>query len=80
MEEIGKLERRLEALEYSQNVSDLEESVKNRKIPSSVDSTLERFKFGFFVDNFENYDLAATQSAEYRASIYEYVLQPCARL
>ena len=80
MEEIGKLERRLEALEYSQNVSDLEESVKNRKIPSSVDSTLERFKFGFFVDNFENYDLAATQSAEYRASIYEYVLQPGARL
>jgi len=76
MSDIAKLERRLEALEYNQNISELEDSVKNRKIPSSVDSTLERFKFGFFVDNFENYDLANIQNPEYNASIYEYVLQP----
>lgn len=76
MQEISQLERRIEALENVQNISDLEESVKNRKIPSSVDSTLERFKFGFFVDNFEDYNLANLSSPEYDASIYEYVLQP----
>ena len=76
MQEISQLERRIEALENTQNIGELEESVKNRKIPSSVDSTLERYKFGFFVDNFEDFNLSNLSTAEYNASIYEYVLQP----
>lgn len=76
MEEIGKLENRISALEYSQNLSALENTVKDRSIPSSVDSTLERFKFGFFVDNFENYNLSDTASPEFDSSIYEFKLHP----
>jgi len=76
MQEISSLERRIEALENVQNISDLEESVKNRKMPSSIDSSLERYKFGFFVDNFEDFNLSNLSSPEYDASIYEYVLQP----
>ena len=76
MSEIGNLERRIDALEYNQNLSELENKTVNKSIQSSVDSTLERFKFGFFVDNFENYDLSAVDVSYYAASIYEYVLQP----
>lgn len=76
MNEISKLEARLDALEYNQNVSELENKTINRSIQSSVDSTIDRFKFGFFVDNFENYGKSATNLSYYQASIYEYVLQP----
>jgi len=76
MEEIGQLERRIESLEYIANISELENSVANRTIQSSVDSTLERFKFGFFVDNFANYDFTDQTSPEHNSTIYEYVLQP----
>ena len=76
MEEINKLEARIAALENNQNLALLENSVTNRTIQSSVDSTLDRFKFGFFVDNFANYRFTNKQSPEYNASIYDYVLQP----
>lgn len=75
MGEIAKLEQRLVALEYNQNMSELENQTKNRAIGSSVDSTIERFKYGFFVDNFENYGKTAGVPY-YRASIYEYQLSP----
>jgi len=76
MNEISNLERRIRALEYNQNISELENSTINRTIQSSVDETIERFKFGFFVDNFENYALSNRDVDYYAASIYEYVLQP----
>ena len=76
MSEISNLERRIEALEYNQNISELENSTMNRTIQSSVDSTIESFKFGFFVDNFESYALSDRSVDYYAASIYEYVLQP----
>jgi len=76
MNEIARLENRIKALEYNQNLSELENDTTKRSIQSSVDSTIERFKFGFFVDNFENYKHTATTNPYYNASIYEYVLQP----
>ena len=76
MDEIANLERRIEALEYNQNLSALENAALNKTIQSGVDSTLERFKFGFFADNFENYDFSDVDNAAYAATIYEYVLQP----
>jgi len=76
MQEISALERRIAALEYNQNISALENSTRNRTIQSSVDSTLERYKFGFFVDNFENYNMSNITDPNYQASIYEYLLQP----
>ena len=76
MAEIGKLERRIKALEYQVGVTKLENQVTNLTIQSSVDSTLERFKFGFFVDNFEDYKFTNFDDPEYDASIYQYVLSP----
>ena len=76
MNEIARLENRIKALEYNQNLSELENDTTKRSIQSSVDSTIDRFKFGFFVDNFENYKHTATTNPYHTASIYEYVLQP----
>lgn len=76
MEEISKLERRISILEYYANLSETENRVKELSIASSIDSTIERFKFGFFVDSFSNFDFSDRTDPAYRASIYEYVLQP----
>jgi hypothetical protein len=76
MAQIAQLERRIAALEYYANLSALEDQVKNRIIPSSVDSTLERFKFGFFVDNFVDYTYTDLSNPEHNSTIYAYVLQP----
>lgn len=76
MTELAGLERRIEALEYMANISELENSTMAKSIPSSTDSTVERFKFGFFVDNFEDNSLSEIGNDYYDASIYEYVLHP----
>ena len=76
MEQISQLERRIAILEYYNNISLLEDQVKDRVIPSSVDATLERFKFGFFVDNFSTDQFADRESPEFNASIFGYLLQP----
>lgn len=76
MEEIAKLERRIAILEYYVNLSETEDEVKNKVIPSSVDSTLERFKFGFFVDNFVDTSFTDLDSRELSSTIYEGLLYP----
>jgi len=76
MEEISKLERRISILEYYTNLSETEDKVKALSIPSSIDSSIERFKFGFYVDNFSDYLFTNTNHPEYDATIFEYVLQP----
>ena len=76
MEEIAKLEKRISILEYYVNLSETEDEVKNKVIPSSVDSTLERFKFGFFVDNFVDTSFTDLDSRELSSTIYEGLLYP----
>ena len=76
MRRISRLERRIEILEYYSNISLLEDQVKDLVIPSSLDATLERFKFGFFVDNFATSQFTEIESPEYNASIFEFKLQP----
>lgn len=56
MAEIGQLKRRVDDLEYYQRLSLLESDMVRRVIPSSIDPALNRFKFGFFVDDFNNYN------------------------
>lgn len=67
MRDIGKLERRLENVEYYTSLNLLEQQTKNMTIQD--DSGFERFKNGFVVDNFESYDLGDTSNDEFRASV-----------
>ena len=76
MQHIGKLERRIEALEYYARLSETEDIFKDRPIPSALDPTLDRYKFGFFVDNFSGPEFADLRNPEYNASIYEFRLYP----
>lgn len=69
MADIGNLERRIKDLEYNVALTLVELDIKDKKIPSNVDPTIDRFKFGFFTDNFDDYNLAETQSQEFNAEI-----------
>jgi hypothetical protein len=53
MSDIGKLERRIQNLEYYVSLSLAEADVNNRIIPSSS-TGLDRFKFGYIVDSFSD--------------------------
>ena len=74
MVDIGKLEKRIAALEYYTQFTLLEALTEKRSIPSSANAALERFKFGFFVDNFDNYNYAETANPNYAAQIIDGVL------
>ena len=50
MDDIGKLEQRIKNLEYYTSLSLLETNTSNLFIPD--EEGLNRFKSGFFVDNF----------------------------
>ena len=76
MQEVAQLERRIESLEYYNNLTLTENEVKDRVIHSSVDSTLERFKFGFFVDNYQDYNLIDNDNPENDATVYDFKLHP----
>ena len=69
MTKIGDLEARIEALEYYQAMTLLESDVTRRVIPSSVDGSLNRFKYGFFVDDFSTYRYSEIRNPQYSASI-----------
>lgn len=69
MEDIGNLERRIRDLEYYVSLSVLETSITNKVIPSSVDRSLNRFKFGFFADDFQTEHYSDLENPQYAASI-----------
>lgn len=69
MAEIGNLERRISDLEYYVSLSVLETDIKNRVIESSVDPQLDRFKFGFIVDDFSSEIYSDVENPTYAASI-----------
>ena len=54
MSDIGRLEKRIENLEEVVSLSLLEVSTKSLQIRDNKDSTLERYKTGFFVDPFND--------------------------
>ena len=76
MDEIAQLERRIEVLEYYTLLSETENDVKEKSMPSSVDDKIQRYKFGFFVDNFEDYTHTNTDDSSHTASIYDFKLSP----
>jgi hypothetical protein len=68
MRDIGKLDRRINTLEYYTSLSFLEKEASDRQV---VDSTgaLQRFKNGFVVDSFKSYNVADVISPDFRAAI-----------
>lgn len=69
MEDIGDLERRISDLEYYVSYTLAEALVRNRPLPSSVDPSIDRFKFGFFVDPFDNYAYSDINNPKYSAYV-----------
>lgn len=80
MEQIGDLERRISDLEYYVSFTLAEALVKNRTIPSSVTPSVDRFKFGFFVDNFDDTSYSDITNPRYNASISGGKLCPAGEL
>ncbi|MAI05468.1 MAG: hypothetical protein CMA07_07130 [Euryarchaeota archaeon] len=66
MEDIGKLDKRLDKLEEATTLSLLELNATNERLFDS--SGNERLHTGFFVDNFKNQKFADTKNLEHRAS------------
>lgn len=69
MADIGVLEKRIDQLEYYVSLNLLETKVKDLVIPSSVNPAVNRFKNGFFVDNFDDYSFAEQSSKEFNCKI-----------
>ena len=74
MVDIGNLEKRIASLEYYTQFTLLEALTQKRTIPSSANAALERFKFGFFVDSFDNYNLSERDNPVYTAQIVDGML------
>ena len=76
MRDIGKLEKRIERLEYYTTLSILEQQALNMQVKDEIG--LDRFKSGFIVDNFEAHRIGNLQSVDYKCSIdtQQSVLRP----
>ncbi len=67
MRDIGKLEKRIDNLEYYTSLSLLEQQTESLKIQDS--SGMDRMKNGFIVDNFTGHGIGAAESVDYRCSV-----------
>ena len=76
MRDIGKLEKRIERLEYYTTLSILEQQALNMQIKDEIG--LDRFKMGFLVDNFESHGIGNLKSIDYKCAIdtQQSVLRP----
>lgn len=68
-QDVGALDRRISALEYYNGLTLLESDVTNRVVPSSVDPTTDRFKFGLFADDFSSSVSLDWTNPQYAASV-----------
>ena len=67
MRDIGKLEKRIERLEYYTTMSILEQQTFNTQIKDDVG--IDRFKSGIIVDGFENHAIGNLSSLDYKCAI-----------
>ena len=79
MRDIGKLEKRIERLEYYTTLSILEQQALNMQVKDDIG--LDRFKSGFLVDNFEAHRSGNLGSLDYQCAIdsQQSVLRPQSR-
>lgn len=69
MSDIKGIEDRIKNLEYYSLLSLLEKDATDLVIPSESNTSLSRFKNGFFVDPFSSYDISDVNSPEYKITI-----------
>lgn len=69
MASIGKLERRIKNLEYYVALNLLETDLKNRTIPSTISPTINRFKYGFFADDYTTTTYSDLDNPEYKVDV-----------
>lgn len=67
MRDIGKLENRINNLEYYTVLSLLEKEASNKQILGA--GNIDKFKTGFLVDSFQSTNVANTKSVEFKAGI-----------
>ena len=67
MKDLRGIDQRLKNAEYYSSLNALEASVKNKQLFNS--SGFDRFKNGFFVENFDGHNLSDSSKKGYRASI-----------
>ena len=79
MRDIGKLEKRIERLEYYTTLSILEQQALNMQITDTAG--FNRFKSGFIVDNFESHKIGSLRSLDYKCAVdtQQSVLRPQSR-
>lgn len=68
MRDIGKLEKRIDTLEYYTSLSMLEQETQSTQIVDPV-TGLNRFKNGFIVDNFSGHAAGDTTSSDYFCAV-----------
>lgn len=68
MRDIGKLEQRINNIEYYTSLSLLEQQTESTQIVDSA-TGLNRFKNGFMVDNFSGHSVGDTSNVDYFCSI-----------
>lgn len=76
MADIGHLERRISDLEYNVSLSLVESDLKDKVIPSVASPGLNRFKFGFFVDDYSTTQYSDTENVEYKCEIVDSKVVP----
>ena len=76
MKDIGKLEKRIERLEYYTSLSILEQQALNMQVKDALG--IDRVKSGFVVDNYESHSAGNLKSIDYKCSVdaQQSVLRP----
>ena len=69
MARIKTLDDRISALEYYTSLNSLESDLTQRVVPSSLSNTINRFKFGIYVDDYANGMVSDLYNPEYHATI-----------
>jgi hypothetical protein len=69
MEDIGDLESRIEQIEYQSSLNAVENSIKDKTIPSGITPSTSRYKNGFFVELFQDDTSSDKENSEFTCSI-----------
>jgi len=65
MKDISDIDRRINRLEYYALLNTLEQNTKQLVLPGEANSSIERFKNGFFVDPLTDYNVSNLNDSEY---------------